>query len=263
MTDPLVPGGAGLPDPSLDTAEADQPQPADPIPGQIPAQPEAMADATSPWPVTDTPAQPGPAPIEGGAGFGMPAGPGFGTPPAGWTPGPALTPTTGRRGPRKRLLIVAAVVVAVAIGLYVFKDSLTGAPGDLKVGDCFDVPTVAAEADVVSSVQHHPCTESHTGEVFFITPYTGAATTYPAVSDFDQFANDACAPAFKTYVGTDLDSDPDLSAGYFYPPQDGWSSGDRTILCYATRAGDGVMTRSVKGSATAPGSTVPSGSATP
>lgn len=174
-----------------------------------------------------------------------------------------MTPTVGRRGGRKRLIIVVVVVVALAIGLYVFKDSLTGAPGDLKVGDCFDVPTVAAKADVVSSVQHHPCTESHTGEVFFITPYTGPATTYPAVSDFDAFANDACTSAFKSYVGTDLDSDPDLSAGYFYPPEDGWSSGDRTILCYATRTDNGPLTKSVQGSAPAAGSAAPAGSTTP
>ena len=207
-----------------------------------------------------------------GSGFGAPSDSGFGVPPAGppsvgapptgWTPGPALTPTLGRRGGRKRLIIGVIVVVAIAIGIFVLKDRLTGAPGDLQVGDCFDVPS-GEQADVISSIQHHPCTESHTGEVFFIATYTGSDTTYPATSDFDQFAETACTPAFETYVGTALDSDPDLDAGYFYPPEDGWSSGDRTILCYLERADGGAMTKSVKGSGGPSGSAPPQGSTAP
>jgi hypothetical protein len=62
--------------------------------------------------------------------------------------------------------------------------------------------------------------------------------------------NENCAPAFETYVGTSIDSNPDLAVGYFYPDSDGWSSGDRTITCYITRTDEGPMTQSLKASGT-------------
>jgi hypothetical protein len=51
------------------------------------------------------------------------------------------------------------------------------------------------------------------------------------------------------YAGREINADPDLSIGYFYPSRDGWSSGDRTITCYVARSDEGPMTQSVKGSA--------------
>ena len=86
----------------------------------------------------------------------------------------------------------------------------------------------------MSEIQHHPCTEAHTAEIFFIADYTASATAYPAVSDFDSFVVTTCKPAFTTYVGSDINSNPDLDAGYFYPPEDGWNGGDRRITCYAS-----------------------------
>jgi hypothetical protein len=174
------------------------------------------------------------------------------TPPAGWTPGPALKATSaGRRG------IIRIAVIVIVIGAFLI-NNLAGSPvSDLKVGDCFDVPTLASEADTVDTVQHHPCTQGHTGEVIFVGDYTASATAYPAVSDFDSFVVTTCKPAFQAYVGTDLNSDPDLSIGYFYPLADGWGTGDRSVTCYATRTDDGSMTTTVKGSATSSASPSP------
>jgi Septum formation len=254
MTDPFSPGGAGLPDPQINPAD----------PGQ-PATPPEMPPAD-------------PAPADGGAGFGMPSGQGFGAPtssifdnppagsppaapvnaqPEGWTPGPALKPTSGRpRYGRRRLIIIVGIIAVIVIASFVLKDRLTGAPGELGVGDCFDVPTAEAN-DIVSEIQHHPCTEAHTAEIFLIADYPGTSDTYPSSSDFDAFANTSCTAAFTTYVGSDINSNPDLDAGYFYPPEEGWTGGDRRILCYVERTDGGTMTKSLKGGGGAAASPTP------
>jgi|GEM_PF-1672940 len=287
MTDPIVPGGAGLPEQQSSPAE----------PSQSPADAEAAApttpDAGSAWSSSEPPAPPA-APADSGAGFGMPTGGGFGAPatggfgtpasppppsdawgapsaaapgaaPAGWTPGAPLQPAKRPGGGRLRPIIISVVILAIVVVAVVVNALGPKAVGDLKVGDCFDVPTLASEDDTVDTVQHHPCTESHTGEVIFVGDYAPATDVYPEVSDFDTFVGNACKPAFQQYVGTDLDSSPDLSIGYFYPLSDGWSNGDRSVTCYAVRDDNGPMTTSVKGteSGTAPSSEAPSGSATP
>lgn len=280
MTDPIVPGGAGLPDQQSTTPGPDQPVPE-------PAATEPAADAGAAWPTSDVSSSvpPTPAP-ESGAGFGMPSGGGFeapatetpatpappsdsawgapsapapGEPPAGgWTPGTTLTPTSGPRASRRlRPIIIGIVIIAVVVGAVVI-NALGGSPvGDLKVGDCFDVPTLASESDTVDTVQHHPCDKAHTGEVIFVGDYTGGTDIYPAVSDFETFVGNTCKPVFQSFVGTDLDASPDLSIGYFYPLVDGWTSGQRSVTCYATRTDDGPMTSSVKNSETSAPSATP------
>lgn len=287
MTDPIVPGGAGLPEQPASPADPGQTQPE---PETAPAQ-----DAGSAWPTSA--ATPEPAPVaDSGAGFGMPTGGGFegpatgglgdpasappaapsdpawgapsapapGAPVGGWTPGTPLQPSSRpRASSRLRPIIIGVVIIAVVIGVVVINMFGAKPVGDLKVGDCFDVPTLASEADTVDTVQHHACNQAHTGEVIFVGDFTGGTDVYPAVSDFDTFVGTACKPAFQSYVGTDLDSSADLSIGYFYPLSDGWSNGDRSVTCYATRTDDGPMSSSVKGSETAPSSAAPGDSATP
>jgi Septum formation len=283
MTDPMVPGGAGLPDqplspaipaiPAIQAAPDAEEQPAEP-PEDQPGQ-----DAPPAWSASPSAPEPA-ASSDSGAGFGMPTGGGFdapatggfgdraSTPPAsseppwgapstptpgapvgGWTPGTPLQPAS--RPPassRVRSIIIVVVILAVVIGAVAI-NMFAGKPvGDLQVGDCFDVPTLASESDTVENVQHHPCNQSHTGEVIFVGAYTGGTNTYPAVSDFDTFVGNTCEPVFQAYVGADLSARPDLSIGYFYPLSDGWSSGDRSVTCYATRTDNGPLTASVKGS---------------
>ena len=253
MTDPFSVGGAGLPDPQIN--------PADPTPPA--AVPEVPAEATSAWPPTAVPTEP--AAPGSGAGFGMPSGEGFGAPaapsalPEAWTPGPALTASAGRRDGRKRLVIAAIVIVVIGVIGYAVKDRGTSSPLKLEVGDCFDVPTSTTVTDVIDSVQHHPCTESHTAEIYYITPYTGAGADgpYPAVSAFHDFATAACPAAFEAYTGASFDSSPDLNVGWFFPVVDGWTSGDKTIQCYIERTDHTPMTRSVKGIGAPSPSTTP------
>jgi hypothetical protein len=282
MTDPIVPGGAGLPDQQLTPADPAQPTLE---PSAAPAEGESSAAAGADWSTSEVASEPSTPTLESAAGFGMPSGGGFeapaaeaeapaapsdsawgapvtpapgASPVAGWTPGTPLTPSSGPRArSRLRPIIIGIVIIAVVVGAVVI-NALGGSPvGDLKVGDCFDVPTLASEADTVDTVQHHACNQAHTGEVIFVGDYTGGTGAYPAVSDFETFVGNTCKPVFQAYVGTDLDSSSDLSIGYFYPLVDGWTSGQRSVTCYATRTDDGSMTSSVKGSETGAPSTSP------
>ncbi len=73
----------------------------------------------------------------------------------------------------------AAIGVFAVVG-FLFHDYLSGNAGDLKVGDRFDVPTVASQSTTVKDFQHHPCSELHSGEVFFIANVPGEANAaYP------------------------------------------------------------------------------------
>jgi Septum formation len=159
------------------------------------------------------------------------------------TPSPAVTATGRQPGGWRAVVIIGVIVAFLAIVIFAVRNNVEAA--DLKVGECFNIPTGAT----VKTVEHHPCNESHTAEVILVAEYTGTGTSYPISLGLDSFVETACVPAFKTYVGREIDSDPDHSIGYFYPTRDGWSSGDRTITCYVARPDEGQMTESVKGSA--------------
>lgn len=138
-----------------------------------------------------------------------------------------------------RVLLIALFVVGGAI----FRDRLSSNAGELKVGDCFDEPV---GAQTVKDVQHHPCTEAHSGEVFFAgdMPYDKNAA-YPGDAAIDNFVGAQCGPAFARYVGSSTSTD-GLDAGYFYPLADGWKSGDRNVSCYVKMLNGAALTRSLK-----------------
>ncbi len=99
----------------------------------------------------------------------------------------------------------------------------------------------------VKDVQHHPCTESHTGEVFALVTHPAAKGAPPPTSDgmLDYLVN-ACGPLFISYVGPVAAGVGNLDAGAFYPPDKGWNDGDRGITCYAYRVDHVPITSSVK-----------------
>ena len=134
------------------------------------------------------------------------------------------------------------VIGLFVVGGLILRDRLTGSPGDLKVGDCFDEPTQQTE---VSEVQHHPCTDPHDAEVFFVGNHPDA-DAYPTVDTFDEYVVANCVPAFETYIGRDYESDTEYDFGYFYPTGGGWGDGDRELSCYAYRLDGAKLTRSVK-----------------
>lgn len=137
-----------------------------------------------------------------------------------------------------------AIIAVIAIGAVVFRDRLSGSAGDLTVGDCFDVP--AGEQDI-ADVQHHPCTESHTGEVFAVVTNPSAEGTPPLTeTQLVDFLSTACVPLFTSYVGVEATTAGVLDFGAFYPGDEDWNNGDREITCYAYRLDEAPMTSSVK-----------------
>ena len=216
MTDPNAPGGS--PDPRLNP-DGSQREPAQPSFQGAP-QPEPQA-----W---NAPA--GSEPV--------------GAPPMADAPVPAAPAGPQPAGKRGILIVLLVLVLPLALIIWAVKDNV--AADDLKVGDCFNVPS----GTTVTTITHFPCTESHTAEVFHVTTYTESGTAYPLSINFDSFVDTACTPVFATYVGASLDARPDLSFGYFFPSRDGWGKGDRAITCYVGKADESAITTSLNGSGT-------------
>src|SRR6478609_9489733 len=97
-----------------------------------------------------------------------------------------------------KLLIRLGIIGIVLVGGFVMRDRLSSKPGDLKVGDCFDVPTAAA--DTVKSVAHHPCSDPHTGEAILIAAYPAAkGAAVPNDSQIHSFLVSTCVAALTAY----------------------------------------------------------------
>ena len=177
-------------------------------------------------------------PIPGGA---MDPGPpqGAAAPAGGVAPQGGSTLVGAKKsGGRGAILIVGGIIAFLAIVLFVVRNSTDA--GDLRVGDCFSIP----DGTTVQTVERSACTETHNAEVIFVGEYDG--TSFPISLSLDSYIQDNCVPAFETYVGRPIDSDPELSVGYFHPTRDGWDGGDRTITCYISQPDEGPMTQSLK-----------------
>jgi hypothetical protein len=139
-------------------------------------------------------------------------------------------------------IIRIAIIAVIAGGAYILRDRLTANAGDLKVGDCFDDPT----GEQVKDVQHHPCTESHTAEVVYLGSMTGDNTAYPADSAVEAWVESNCLPAWSSYTGKDITTEEVLTLRWYQPTTDGWTKGDRLVVCYAGRVDKAALTSSVK-----------------
>jgi hypothetical protein len=140
-----------------------------------------------------------------------------------------------------KILIRLLLVGAFLVGGFLFRDRISGSAGDLQVGDCFDVPM--GDHDV-SDVQHHPCSEPHTGEVVFVGTHPAPKGTAFTEMLLVEFAGSSCVPAFDAYIGTT--GSEDLDIGAFYPLSKDWDDGDREITCYAYRLDGAPMSGSLK-----------------
>ncbi|MFL5770078.1 MAG: septum formation family protein [Chloroflexota bacterium] len=140
-----------------------------------------------------------------------------------------------------RLVIIGAIVV----GGLIFRDRISGNAAELKVGDCFDTPTTADAT--VGDVQHHPCTEAHTAEVFFVGDHPAAnGAAILNQDDVFGYAMDTCLPALNTYTGTDVAAEGKYDMSAFYPADEDWNKGERGVTCYAILLDGGTMTSSIK-----------------
>jgi hypothetical protein len=142
------------------------------------------------------------------------------------------------------ILIRVGVVAAIIVGGLFLRQWLSGNAGDLKVGECFDVP---AASEDIEDVQHHPCTDPHTGEVFFVGE-AGAedGAAYPITFDLAEEVYTFCDPAFLTYTGKDSNTDPEWTYGFFYPNEEQWADDSRLIICYASRLDEAPTSTSIK-----------------
>ena len=138
-------------------------------------------------------------------------------------------------------LIVLILALLVAIPL-LFRDRISGNAGELQVGDCFDVPALDTN---ISDVQHHPCSEPHTGEVVYVGDHPAAKGTPFADSLLMEFAGTSCLPALDAYIGSN--SGDGLDIGAFYPLVKDWDKGDREITCYLYKVDGTSMSASLKG----------------
>jgi hypothetical protein len=153
---------------------------------------------------------------------------------------PADAPPAKQPGTRRPIIIIGAIGVFLAVVLFAVRNNV-GAD-DLEVGTCFNIP----DGTTVQTVERQACTDSHTGEVFYVGDYEG--TSYPISLTLDGYVDDNCLPAFESYVGTEIEAVTDLTVGYFHPSRDGWDDGDRTVTCYVARSDEAAMTQSLKGS---------------
>lgn len=124
---------------------------------------------------------------------------------------------------------------------------LTGAVGDLKLGECFDQPSATSD---IAEVQHRPCNEAHDAEVFAaLTHPAPAGDFYPIEMTMTRYLSENCSPAFNTYTGLDYETDTTYDFGAFYPTRESWNNGDRGVICYLYRLDEQKLTQSVAASA--------------
>jgi hypothetical protein len=144
----------------------------------------------------------------------------------------------------RNIAIRVGLFAAIGVGALVFRPFLSGGAGDLKVGECFDVPTTAT---TVEDVQHHPCTEAHVGEVFFVGKLAAAdKAPYPNDATLEAMVGAQCVPAFDKYTGLKFETDRTWTYGYFVPLSKDWATGDRGVICYAARMDEKPSTTSLK-----------------
>jgi hypothetical protein len=123
--------------------------------------------------------------------------------------------------------------------------------GDLRVGDCFDIPAAEAakvatgQTASVTGVQRRTCTTPHHGEIVFTDDVAGA--TYPGEDAFAALFKERCVPAYRSYTGRDFDADTVYDMTYIYPLPEGWAKqADRRFVCFATRVDGKPESRSIK-----------------
>jgi len=138
-------------------------------------------------------------------------------------------------------------LVAVTVGILVVVGvSLANQAGratlSLQVGECFDAPT---QASAITDVPRHPCTATHTGEVFAVVSARQSGA-YPDREAFQKEATDLCAPLFVDYTGRQPGASSGLTFDAFWPTEQGWAAGDRTIDCYVVRLDGSPSTQSYR-----------------
>jgi hypothetical protein len=125
--------------------------------------------------------------------------------------------------------------------------SLAG-PSTAAVGECVDLQL---DATIVSELKGFDCSKEHDAEIYFEGDVT-AGGDYDAAA-IEREAADLCLASFEDFVGIEYASSV-LDVYYMFPQEDGWATGDRSVICaaYVLDAATGGVTRtsgSLEGSA--------------
>ena len=97
---------------------------------------------------------------------------------------------------------------------------------DISVGDCLDDAAAGSTAAPATIV---PCTSPHDSEAYADITLTGDA--YPGLDAVRARAQAGCqGEAFADFVGIASD-DSTLQVSYYYPTEQTWAGGDRTVTC--------------------------------
>jgi len=249
-----------------------------PVTPVTPVAPPAYPDVAPVWPV----AQPEPAPAPPARALPEPVTP---TPalfvpaqtlptqtlPA-QTPPPAVgfygqPPAPTRRSKAPIAILVALLIVAlVAAAAWYFllrgktpSPSATNGPSAtqssdvngvktatrlVSPGSCFEIAQTESSSPAYGYAWVVPCTEPHDSEVFYNQPLP--ETTYPTDLQWGDLAAQQCDPAFKTYVGSDMNTSR-LNVQYIRPTSQSWDAGNTQLICFTVDP-SGDRTTSVAGS---------------
>ncbi len=115
-------------------------------------------------------------------------------------------------------------------------------PDELRVGDCLDWPgSDSNEIETFDSVNALPCSEPHDLEVYHLATYPAVSgTAFPGNEIILDYAWDACFAQFAGYVGAPWEEVADLDITLFWPSEQSWADGDRTIHCLIVAYNEGV-----------------------
>jgi hypothetical protein len=151
-----------------------------------------------------------------------------------------------------RLVIVGVVIFGGALWGFVFNadrdesgvivDAGSLTPDELRVGDCLDWPGQATdEVETFDTVKAMPCGDPHDLEVYHLATYPGVdGEPYPGDEVLIEYGAGACYDAFGSYIGTPYEMVPDVDFTLFWPTEESWRIGDRTIHCLLVHIDEGV-----------------------
>ncbi|MDC0071608.1 septum formation family protein [Gammaproteobacteria bacterium] len=126
----------------------------------------------------------------------------------------------------------------------------------LRVGDCFnDVATkdlVEGEYIEVSSVEGVPCSTLHQSEVFSkSSSLFNDKNSFPDEETLSNNSYDYCSEQLPLFLGLDFFSEQvdtqieefnnKITLRFYFPTEEGWRTGDRTVDCIITSKGEGLL----------------------
>jgi hypothetical protein len=119
----------------------------------------------------------------------------------------------------------------------------TTAVGDLRVGDCVELPE-ENEDGLVARLETFDCDEPHRAEVIDVDDLRDRDEDFPGAAEVGERADAACRAAFDEYVGV-----PYLESAFeiflITPTEDTWDS-DSEYVCLAFEPGED-LTGSIEG----------------